>query len=334
MFPKILTRALSSESLQTTRRIFKALLIVTFISFSSCYRVPDKLDPQINYSIQDKYIRSLKGAFPPLDESEKKQEWGKEYLVGVSFAQKLDLYRAVTAFKRAEIFVPQNLFHRKQEIEYFIIFAYYLGNRYEDAIDAFDDSSLGVIDQKFPAYHDLLVILYESYKNVEDDKKAAKVLHIIKANYPETAKRLELATALSSGNLKDVKKMPYDTTTKEEISHLIADYKHEKKSIGRAQLLNAAVPGAGFFYVGQKQSALTSVLLNSLFIAAAYHFFSNGHTAAGIITASIEAGWYFGGIYGAGEAAKLYNERVYEAKAFNTLNQRQLFPVFFLNYGF
>lgn len=304
------------------------------MSLTSCYRVPDKLEPQLNYSIQDKYIRSLDSAFPPLDSLEKKQEWGKEYLIGLRFAERLDLYRAVTSFKRAEILIPEDLVHRKQELEYFIIFSYYLGNRFEDAIDAFDDSTLGIVDQKFPAYHDLLIILYESYKNVEDEKKALKVLQIIKTNYPETAKRLELATALSTGNLKDVKKLSYNKETKEELSHLLNEYQQEKKSIATAQGLNALLPGAGYLYVGQKQSALTSFLLNGLFIAAAYNFFSHGHTAAGIITTSIEAGWYFGGIYGAGESAKLYNERVYEAKAFHTLNQKQLFPIFFFNYGF
>ncbi len=311
-----------------------SLLVLSLFALTSCYRVPDKLEPQINYAIQDKYIRSLKSAFPPLDSKERQSEWGKEYMIGAAFAEKLDLYRAVTAFKRAEIFIPKNLTFRKQELEYFIILSYYLGGRYDDAIDAFDDSSLGIIDQKFPTYHDLLVILYESYSHTDDEKKALRVLQIIKNTYPDTARKLELSTAITRGDINEVNKLPYDLETKHEINTLLKDYYAGKKSISRAQALNAALPGAGFFYVGQKQSAITSLLLNSLFIAAAYHFFNNGHTAAGVITTSIEAGWYFGGIYGAGEAAKLYNERLYEAKAFNSLNQRQLFPVFFLNYGF
>lgn len=323
-----------SLNLQTTLKCYTALLVLIAINLTSCYKVPDKLEPQINYSIQDKYIRSLKAAFPPLDEEEKKKPWGEEYLIGVAFAQKLDLYRAVTAFKRAEILIPNQLFYRKQEIEYFIVLSYYLGGRYEDVIDSFDDSNLGVVDQKFPTYHDLLVILYESYRNTENANKAAKILQIIKMHYPDTAKKLELSTALSTGNIKDVQKLSYNRTTQDDASHLIQAYSREKKSITKAQILNAALPGAGYFYIGQTQSAITSALLNGLFIAAAYHFFHHGHMAAGIITTSIEAGWYFGGIYGAGESAKLYNERVYEAKAFHSLNQQHLFPIFFLSYGF
>lgn len=296
--------------------------------------MPNQIEPQISYSIQDKYIRSLSSAFPPLDKSELKQEWGKEYMIGVYFAKNLDLYRAITAFKRAEIFIPPEAYHRKQEIEYFTILSYFLGNRFEDVIDTFDDSSLGVIDQKFPTYHDLLIILYESYKNTDEDKKAERVLEILKTQFPETAKRLKLSTSLSKADFHGLQNDAYDQQTHKDVNRIITSYQTQQKSIPKAQTLQALFPGAGYFYVGQKQSALTSFLLNGLFISAAVNFFLHGHTAAGIVTTSIEAGWYFGGIYGSGEAAKLYNERLYEAKAFETLGQRQLFPTFCLSYGF
>jgi len=56
--------------------------------------------------------------------------------------------------------------------------------------------------------------------------------------------------------------------------------------------------------------------------------------AAGIITTSFEAGWYFGGIYGAGESAKLYNERLYEKAVYPAMNRHSLFPVLMLKFGF
>lgn len=317
------------------RKWVVAALICGFLSLTtSCYRVPDKLEPQISYVIQDKYIRSLHTSFTPLDKAEFAEEWGKEYFIGVAFAKQLDLYRAVTAFKRSEILIPDYAFHRKQEVEYYIILCYYLGKRYDEAADAFEDSDLRIIDSTFPTYHDLLVILYECYVHIGNKEKAESVLKLLKHHYPETAKQLELSTALTFGNLEDVKKLPYDASTKQSISSLLTSYNKEKKSINRAQTYNALLPGAGYFYVGQKQSALTALLLNGAFIAAAANFFIHKHVAAGIIFTSIEAGWYFGGIYGAGEAAKLYNERLYENKAFNTLNQNKLFPVFMLRYGF
>ena len=108
----------------------------------------------------------------------------------------------------------------------------------------------------------------------------------------------------------------------------------KKKSVSRAQTYNAILPGAGFLYVGQKQSALTSFLLNGLFIWASIHFYSKGNYAAGAVFTSLETGWYFGGIYGAGESAKLYNERLYEKEAYPILNSGGFFPVLMLRYGF
>lgn len=320
---------------QTTIRK-KTLLAIALclLSLPSCYRVQDKIEPEFSYVVQDKYIRSLQTSFPPLDEYEKKQEWGKEYLIGVAFAKKLDLYRAVTAFKRSEILIPDDEYHRKQEVEYYIILSYYLGRRYDEALDTFEDSSLTIIDTKFPTYHDLLVILYECYSHTENPDKAKKILSLLQKQYPETAKQLDLSTSITSAELSTMKKKTYSPETKNDVNTLYSEYLASKKSVAAAQGLNALLPGAGYLYVGQKQSALTAFLLNGLFIAAAVHFFTHGHTAAGIITTSFEAGWYFGGIYGAGEATKLYNERLYEAKAFNAMNNNKLFPVFTLQYGF
>lgn len=308
--------------------------VVCLLSFSSCYRVPNKIEPEFSYVLQGKYIKSLQTSFPPLDEHEKSQEWGREYLIGVAFAKRLDLYRAVTAFKRSEILTPDKDFHRKQEVEYYSILCYYLGNRYEEVLDAFEDSSLRIIDTKFPTYHDLLVILYESYLYTEDEEKSKKVLDVLQTQFPDTARQLRLSTALTKAQLSDISKKTYNKETNADVAFLIKDFNKDKKSIATAQGLNALLPGAGYLYVGQKQSALTAFLLNGLFIAAAVHFFTHGHTAAGLIVTSFESGWYFGGIYGAGEAAKLYNERLYEDKAITTLNNNNLFPIFSLRYGF
>lgn len=140
----------------------RALLLLILL-LVGCYRVPNKIEPQINYAVQDNHIRSLPGAFPPLSNGEKNASWGKEYLIGLAFARELDLYRAISTFKRAQILIPHDLEMRKLEIDYFILYCYYLGNKYPEVIDTFETTSLRRINSNFPAYHDLLVILYESY---------------------------------------------------------------------------------------------------------------------------------------------------------------------------
>jgi len=313
----------------------KLLLVLSCISLcTSCYRVPDKLEPQVSYAVQDRYLKQLPPAFPALSSTEKHEMWGQEYMLGERFAKDLDFYRAITTFKRAEYLLPENNTERLNEIHYQMILCYYLGKRYNEVIATYNYSCLYKVSSSFPAYHDLLIILYESYLETDEEAKADHALRTLECYYPETAKKLRLSTALVEGNLHAIRQESYRDPGKTYLTDILTEYESKKKSISRAQTYNMIVPGAGYLYVGQKQSALTAFLLNGLFIAATAHFFSKGEIAAGIITASFEAGWYFGGIFGAGESAKLYNERLYEDMAYPALNQNKLFPVLMLKFGF
>ncbi|MBI3231992.1 MAG: tetratricopeptide repeat protein [Candidatus Doudnabacteria bacterium] len=318
------------------RLLFFKLFAYTFLLLftSSCYRVPDKLEPKISSIVQERYIKQLPSAFPPLSYQERKEEWGLEYFLAEKFAKELDLYRAVTSFKRAEFLLPSSNATRLPEIQYQILLCYYLGKRYEEVVFTFERSTLPKADSSFPAYHDLLVILYESYEKTEEKEKAENILRLLEQKEAETAKKLAISSALINGDLTYLENKALSDPSLTYLSDFLSDYKRKKKSVKEAQFLNTVLPGAGYLYVGQKQSALTSFLLNGLFLAAAYHFFHKGHLAAGLITTSFEAGWYFGGIYGAGEAAKLYNERLYEEKAYPILHRQGLFPVFLLKVGF
>lgn len=312
----------------------RCLLLLSLLLLSSCYRVPDKIEPQVNYNVQDRYLKQLPAPFPPLTSQEKREDWGREYLLGQHFAQDLDFYRAITTYKRAEYLIPLHESERKLELQYQMILCYYLGKRYEEVIVTYNHSKLYTVNPSFPAFHDLLVILYESYLETDQESKAEHTLRTLQRYYPDTAKKLELSTAMIEGDLPALKEETYHDPSKEYLTEILTEYEAKKKSVKKAQTLNMLIPGSGYLYVGQKQSAITSFLLNGLFIAAAVHFFNKGHVAAGIITVSFETGWYFGGIYGAGESAKLYNERLYEDLAYPALNRNGLFPVLMLKYGF
>lgn len=310
------------------------LIVLLLFAMAGCYKVPDKIDPQVNFSVQDKYLKQLPPAFSPLNSSEKGEPWGQEYLIAQKFAEHLDLYRAITTFKRAEFLLPAGRPQRLEEIQYQILLSYYLGKRYEQVTQEFTHSSLYSATDTFPAYHDLLIMVYESYLEVGEEQKADYVFRVIKHHFPETANRLKVSTALIEGDLDELRTIQREDPSKEYITQLLTTYEAKKKSVKKAQTLNALVPGAGFLYVGQKQSAFTSFLLNGLFIWASVHFYAKGNYAAGAIFTSFETGWYFGGIYGAGESAKLYNERLYEEEAYPILNKQGSFPVLMLRFGF
>lgn len=308
-----------------------SLLLLTsmLLLAASCTRVSDDIEPKVNYAVQDRYLKSLPSPFPPLSAHEKAQDWGKEYQIALGFAHELDLYQAITTFKRAEFLLPKEEVRRRHEIQYEILLCYFLGKKYDEVIYTFDHSDLENVDTNFPAYRDLLVMLEESYSEKQNTEKAARVQQLIQEHDPKIADKLTLSNEMRTADFPalEKRKEPY-------IKPLLDSYNQEKKSVAKAQGLNALLPGSGYLYLGQKKSALTAMLLNGVFIAAAVHSFQHKHLAAGIIFTSFEAGWYFGGIYGAGQEAKYYNERLYEKKATPIMNQEGLFPVLMLQYGF
>jgi hypothetical protein len=309
-------------------------LLLGLVIFGSCQRVPDKIEPTLSYTVQDKYLLSLPAPFPPLSDEEKTQDWGREMQIGYGFAHQLDLYQAITAFKRAEFLIPSGETARSLEIQYEILLCYYIGKKWDDVIYTFDHTHLRYADQDFPAFHDLLLILYETYNQEKMEYQAERILQVINHYYPEEAQKLFLSNALIQGEIPTVETIAQSPPPKPYLNEFLAEYQAQKKSVGKTQFLNAILPGAGYLYLGQKQSAATAFFLNGLFIAASTYFFLDGNIAAGVIFTSFEAGWYFGGIYGGGLEAKAYNERLFENMATPMMNREQLFPALMLKYAF
>ncbi len=307
----------------------RCLLFLLLLS-ASCYRVQDKIEPKISSVREEQHVLSRSSPFAPLSTSERNSDWGREYSIALAFAREYDLYRAISTFKRAKVLIPKEE-ERSLEIDYFIIYCYYLAKKYEDALITFETSPLIRIDPTFAAYEDLLIMLHESYLEIGNEEKSEHMLDLLEQKSPEEAEKLLLSDAISHGDISllEEKREEYPY-----LDPLLVRYAKEKKSVGKAQLFNALFPGAGYMYVGLYKSAFTSVMLNGLFIYATYYFFHTGHIAAGAITLSFEMGWYFGGIYGAGEQAKYYNERVYEKLAHGVMNKENLFPVLMLQWGF
>ncbi len=159
-------------------------------------------------------------------------------------------------------------------------------------------------------------------------------MYLMEKGDPETALDLKLFTSLDSGDLSCVGSLAKQHPHCEDFSQFINSYCRCSKSVKKAQFLNAVLPGAGYYYVGQRKSALTSLVINTSFIAATYYFFDQGNWGAGLFAASLEFGWYFGGINGAGLAAKEYNECLYNNLGKDLMIKRSLFPALMLQTGF
>ncbi len=308
------------------------------LSLSGCTRAASDFEPKISYLPTEQHIAKLSSPFEKLTKAELQQEWAREFYIGLHFGNELDLYRAITAFKRALILLPPNHMERKIQLQYYIYLSYYLGQKYQEALNYFQTSDLDAVPREFPAYKDLLTSLYECYNKTGQTEQADLLLNKLEAEDPEASHSLELSTALQTGQLKAVEEIASCTDltnpSAEEIQEFLDDYYQEALSATKARTWNAILPGAGYYYVGQKKAAATSLVINALFTWAAYAFIKNGYVAAGIVTASLESGWYLGGINGAGIAANEYNERLYESSAKEFMIEHTLFPVLKLEMSF
>lgn len=326
---------ISTMVLSWSKHLKMASAFFFLLAFTACSKAQEgKIEPQITISSYKQKIRSLPSAFKELSDQEKKEDWGKEYFIGQKLAMKWDLYRAITAFRRAEILIPGYLKNRLNEIHYFIVLSYYLGEKYQEAIEAFDHSPLLEIDSSFLAYKDLLVILLDCFTQEKKLDKASTVLKLIQDYDSSLSHIMKISYAMTNYDRQDLNQIGNSTPVGKDTSDLLKGFDRLKKSETKAQVFNAILPGLGYLYLGQKQTAFTAFMLNSLTTYAAYHFFKNGNIAAGVLFSSIETGWYFGGITGAKESAKLYNERIYEHGVSPVMQKHHLHPILNLSHSF
>lgn len=300
----------------------------------SCQPVCYDIEPQIHYFPQARQLKYQPSPFAPLNSEEMREEWAKEFYIGLHFGHEMDLYRAITSFKRALILLPSKRADRRPQLEYCIFESYYLGRKYLEAVEIFETGTLHDVTTEFPAYKELGIMLYECYMKKGQEDRANQILELLRQDYLDTAKRLELWNSFVDMDFDRITALSDSQSDGEALTDFIACYQAEAKSVRKARLLNGLLPGLGYLYMGQKQTAVTSFLINALFTGASYYFFKNGNVPMGIITASLESGWYLGGINGAGLAAAEYNKRFYEENAKEMMVQHRLIPFLILETTF
>jgi len=308
--------------------ITKLFYLFVFL-FTSCQHQQPPFETSIVYFPQPRQIQRLPTQFPPLTPNEFKELWAKELAIGQGFAAEFDFYRAITAFKRALFLLPPELYERRLQIEYSIVLSYYLGGRYQDSIESFEGSSLTTVPDHFPAIQELLLLLEDSYRKLNRCTQADNILEILQNFSPEKGDTLQIGHAVETADFCALEASPLPT-----MQCFLDSYYTEAKSVTKARTLNTFLPGAGYWYIDQKKSAVTAFCINTLFTFAAYQFFQRGYPAAGIITTSLELGWYLGGINGAGLEAQAYNERLYSCLAKEYMLQERLFPILLFETAF
>ncbi len=249
-------------------------------------------------------------------------------MIGSKLAREGDYYRAITAFKRSLLLLPdgQNP-SAKMDIQYNIALSYYLGKHYEQALPYLEP--LQDAPKDWEGASDASLLYYECLQLTGQRKQAQAFLKSPSRLLPSQRQELTHIAPILEGDIQAIansKDFTIRAWGQENLKLL--------KSPEKAQILNGVLPGAGYFYLGKTNTAITSFLLNALFIAAAYRLFDRHHVALGILTTGIEFGWYFGGIYGAKESALRYNQLTYEKRAHQFLKEKRLAPALMIRYGF
>lgn len=277
----------------------------------------------------------LQGSFlSSLKEEEAGQDWVKEYQMGLAFARKGEFDLALHSLKRGLILIPDNLKDRANEVQYAVLLTHYLKQDYKQVIESFEESHLLYADSSFALYHDLLLLLYESYEKVHELKKADHLLAQIQEAYPNEVEELFLTQALARRDMEQIKNYSASNPKRSYLAELSDNYMEKLKSPKVAKWLGVLCPGAGYLYAGQPKTAATSFLVNGLLIAASTQLFVSQLYTLGVVVATFEAGWYIGGILGGKEATKTYNNWVYQDFQSKVIMQENLIVEDKLSYEF
>ena len=254
-------------------------------------------------------------------------QWGKEMLLGREFAKEGDWYRALTCFRQARFLLQlDNALtpEREARLSWSEALVYGFSGKWKDVLSTWEQHR-----EHFTITDNLLkeqwiILLYAAYVHEGRTDEAEELCCLLLPSSP-IIKKLHEWKNLSS--IKPESSIPSNATSLEK-----GVYK-EMKSPTTAKVMNALLPGLGYLYVDQKQTALTSLLLNTCFLGAGIQLLHVHQPFLAIITFSFEAGWYFGGITGAGLAAEQYNEAIKTRLIQPYLREEKAFPLLQIGIG-
>src|SRR5690606_13804553 len=108
---------------------------------------------------------------------------------------------------------------------------YYLASKYQEVIDIFETSHLLDATPEFPAFGQLLTMLYDSYLQLGLTEKACRLLAVIEMGNPEVSHKLKSYVALTNADFVGIQLLGFEES-------LIIPYELEKKSVKKAKMLN------------------------------------------------------------------------------------------------
>jgi tetratricopeptide (TPR) repeat protein len=226
-----------------------------------------------------------------------------------------DYYRAIGEYKR---FIYMNKGSKLiKKAEYKIALSYLLAEKFEQAIQNFED-----IEMKYPDKMKEISLLQKAYIFLKkrDYKYSLLLVDDFIKSYPESklldnAYYLKAWAKIYGENWKDAKEY-FNKIKDSEIKKSIEMINEkldkvnliDQKNYFVAGILATLIPGAGHIYCGRILEGLTALLINSIFIYNTYNAFLRDDTAGKFLYGIPSTTFYLSNIYGALTAVKRYNE--------------------------
>ncbi len=227
-----------------------------------------------------------------------------------------DYYRAITEYERVAFLFPNDPL--AQTARYRIALSYFQGDKLVPAIERFRS-----LAEQFPTEQigkDALYMLGEAQYVNKDYRASRKTFASFLEAYPADprcdAVRIRIGWShMRERNWREAEEafrgLPPDSPLHASAEGLaegaLAYPDIPRKSPTLAGTLSAVLPGAGQLYTGRTGDAVTSFLLNGIFIWGAVEAFHHDNDVTGGILLFFEAGWYTGNIYNAVSNAYKYN---------------------------
>lgn len=295
-----------------TNRLFFALILFSFLS-GLFFVKEDPLEPRLESPLPcPKKSAALELAFTT--ESAK-----LEYQIANSFLLERSLSPTLTGFKKALILSQDK--KDASMCEYGLIYSYFLAKKWTQLKAMYTSDALLILDQSAPYFKDALIMFFIALREEKTPFLLQDLERCLKQDVTlrDKLEKYESLLSLNQSKLVDQK----------ELNVFLA----HKKSSKVACFFNLLIPGSGYGYLGQWQSALTAFILLGLLMWALYTSTRQKQLALSFLLLSIFSGFYWGSIVGVAQSTKFYNQTLYSAVFDPLMKKEALYPEMWIQYA-